>query len=62
MATNSIRSLPVAPTIWPVVVGPAIRTPAARSARGLMSVRSAPVSSISRAPPLPLILTSTRIR
>src|SRR5437867_3099914 len=46
--TNWICSLPVALTIWPVAAGAALRTPAARSARGLMSVRSAPVSSSSR--------------
>ena len=43
-------------------MGAEICAPAAWSARGLISVRSAPVSSIRIASALPLILTSTMIR
>src|SRR5262249_56267449 len=62
MKTNCIWPVPVALAISAVVVGPVMRTPAAWSARGLMTVLSAPVSNKSLAPPLPLIIASTMMR
>jgi hypothetical protein len=61
-STNCIRPVPVAPATSTLVVDPVIRTPAAWSARGLISVLSDPVSSMSFASALPLTRTSTRMR
>src|SRR5439155_45456 len=53
-------AVPVAPRIWPAC--PCVSdTPAAASARGLMTVLSAPVSSISLTEVPPLIVAFTTI-
>src|SRR5260370_3623484 len=62
MTTNETSSLPVTPVTRVVPTGREIDAPADTSTRGLIIVRSAPVSSRRFAFALPLIFTSTMIR
>src|SRR5438067_12095480 len=62
MTTNETSSLPATPVTRVVPTGREIDAPADTSTRGLIIVRSAPVSSRRFAFALPLIFTSTMIR